>query len=116
MQVLRNVGQTDLQLAPQYRSLIRSLELRRSCHRTQFRVKWQILRSFDNLEVLKIVDDSLFIWSVAEDDDELHTDVADLRTVDRPVDDLLMQIMSQSLHNTEAQPLPIVRPQLHCIV
>jgi hypothetical protein len=109
VQVLRNVGPADLQLAPQYRSLIRSLELRRSCHWTQFRVNWQLLRSFGNLEVLKIVDDSLFIWSVAEDDDELHTGVTDLHTVDGPVDDLLMQIMGHSLHDAQAQPLPIVR-------
>lgn len=108
VQVLRSVGPNDIQIAPAYRSLIRTLVLRRSRHFTQFKINWNLLQGFRNLQLLRIEDDSVFIFSTAADDDDLHTDVTELSTPNGPVDDLVIRIMGESTHVPQVQPRPIV--------
>lgn len=108
-QLYRSIGPEDLPLAPKCRKLIQTLVLVRKCHWTQFKLNWSILRSYTNLELLILEDDSLFIYSNADGNQDLQTDLEDIRT--GIVDDLIVDIMEDTLYDSETQQLPMIRGQ-----
>lgn len=108
-QLYRNVGPGDVALAPNCRRLIQTLRLIRKCHWTQFKLTWTILRSYTNLKLLILEDDSIFIYSNCDGDEDLHTDLPDIR--DGVVNDALIDIIEDTLYEKDTQPLPMIKGQ-----
>ena len=61
------------------------------------------------MELLILEDDSLFIYSNADGNQDLQTDLEDIRT--GIVDDLIVDIMEDTLYDSETQQLPMIRGQ-----
>jgi hypothetical protein len=108
-QLYRSIGPGDLPLAPNVRKLIQTLVLVRKCHWTQFKLNWSMLKSYTNLKLLILDDDSLFIYSNADGDGDIQAELTDIRL--GLVDEAVADIMEDSLFDTEVQQLPIIRGQ-----
>lgn len=108
-QLYRNIGSGDLPLALKCRKLIKTLVLRRKCHWKQLKLNWSMLKRYTDLELLILQDDSLFIYSNADGSADLQAHIQDIRT--GTAEDPIVDIIEDTLHETQVQQLPIIRSQ-----